>query len=175
MTTLVATNGIPVKGIDLDRFSIVTIFGAATQRPAWQTMFGWPADGTQAVPLDVRSAADRTRWAARLDDAVRGADRAVLLVADGLGCAASAWWARLSPADYVARIAGAILALPITPVDDEMAPPVLHRRTDRRVARLDDQRWKGQAGLRRIEQSVPIAATRRQQDRPGDPRDIVGR
>jgi predicted alpha/beta hydrolase family esterase len=112
MTTLVATNGIPVKGIDLDRFSIVTIFGAATQRPAWQTMFGWPVDGAQAVPLDVRSAADRTRWAARLDDAVRGADRAVLLVADGLGCAASAWWARLSPADYVARIAGAILLAP---------------------------------------------------------------
>jgi predicted alpha/beta hydrolase family esterase len=112
MTALVATNGIPARGFDADRFSIVTVFGAETAAPAWQTMFGWPVSGGQAVPLDVRSAADRNRWAARLDDAVRGADRAVLLVADGLGCAASAWWARLSPADYVARIAGAILLAP---------------------------------------------------------------
>ncbi len=112
MTALIATDDALADGFEADRFSIVTIFGAATPTPAWQTMFGWPASGGQAVPLDVRSVADRTRWAARLDDAVRGADRTVLLVADGLGCAASAWWARLSPADYVARIAGAILLDP---------------------------------------------------------------
>ena len=108
MTALVAINGTLMDGVDTDRFSVVTVFGAATPAPAWQAMFGWPASGGDAVPLDVRSVADRTRWAAKLDDAVRGADRAVLLVADGLGCAASAWWARLSPGDYVARIAGAI-------------------------------------------------------------------
>ncbi len=112
MTALVAINGTSMDGLDTDRFSIVTVFGTATPAPAWQTMFGWPASGSEAVPLDVRSVADRTRWAAKLDDAVRGADRAVLLVADGLGCAASAWWARLSPGDYVARIAGAILLDP---------------------------------------------------------------
>ncbi len=112
MTALVAINGTLMDGVDTDRFSVVTVFGAATPAPAWQAMFGWPASGGDAVPLDVRSVADRTRWAAKLDDAVRGADRAVLLVADGLGCAASAWWARLSPSDYVARIAGAILLDP---------------------------------------------------------------
>ncbi|MDP1028595.1 alpha/beta hydrolase [Sphingomonas sp. KR1UV-12] len=94
-----------------DRFSIVTVLDSG-RPPAWATMFGWPATGGEAVPLSVRSAGDRTRWAARLDTAVRGADRAVLLVADGLGCAASAWWARLSPADYVDRIAGALLFAP---------------------------------------------------------------
>src|ERR1044071_1117104 len=59
MTALVATNGTPARGFDADRFSIVTIFGAETAAPAWQTMFGWPVSGGQAVPLDVRSAADR--------------------------------------------------------------------------------------------------------------------
>ncbi|MBJ6122826.1 alpha/beta hydrolase [Sphingomonas mollis] len=99
-----------------DRFSIVTIIGggtgADTPAPAWETMFGWPASGVHTLPLDVTSLGDRNIWAARLDEIVRGADRAVLLVADGLGCAASAWWARLSPADYVARIAGAVLFTP---------------------------------------------------------------
>ena len=103
---------------DPDRFSIVTIFGARTPAPAWETMFGWPAAGRDSVPLDIRSAADRKIWAARLDQAVREADRAVLLVADGIGCMASAWWARLSPADYVSRIAGAVMIAPDQAIAD---------------------------------------------------------
>jgi predicted alpha/beta hydrolase family esterase len=95
-----------------DRFSIVTVVGADTPAPAWQTMFGWPAAARTAVPLSVRSTGERNLWAARMDEAIRGADRTVLLVADGLGCAASAWWARLSPSDYVSRIAGALLFAP---------------------------------------------------------------
>ena len=95
-----------------DRFSVVTVFDARRPAPAWEAMFGWPAVSGTQVPLDVRSASDRNVWAARLDQAVRDADRAVLLVADGIGCQASAWWARLSPADYVARIAGAVLFAP---------------------------------------------------------------
>jgi predicted alpha/beta hydrolase family esterase len=95
-----------------DRFSVVTVFDARRPAPAWQAMFGWPAVSGTAVPLDVRSPAERNVWAARLDQAVREADRAVLLVADGAGCQASAWWARLSPADYVGKIAGAVLFAP---------------------------------------------------------------
>lgn len=95
-----------------DRFCVVTVFDARHPAPAWEAMFGWGAGNGTAVPLDARSAHDRNLWAARLDQAVRGADRAVLLVADGAGCFASAWWARLSPADYVSRIAGAVLFAP---------------------------------------------------------------
>lgn len=101
-----------LPGFRPDAFSVVTVGGPDRPVPAWQTMFGWPTDGATAVPLDVRSPSDRNIWAARLDRAVREADARVLLVADGLGCAASAWWARLSPADYVGRIAGALLFAP---------------------------------------------------------------
>ncbi|MGJ3629447.1 hypothetical protein AB5I41_26080 [Sphingomonas sp. MMS24-JH45] len=64
---------------------------------AWRTLFGWPETGHLAVPLSVRSTADRKRWAAQFDQTIRAADRQVLLVAEGLGCAASAWRARPSP------------------------------------------------------------------------------
>lgn len=95
--------------IENDRFAIVTVSDADRASAAWQTLFGWPAAGHLAVPLAVRSTADRKRWAAQLDQAIRAADRQVLLVAEGLGCAASAWWARLSPRHDVARVAGALL------------------------------------------------------------------
>jgi hypothetical protein len=36
----------------------------------------------------------------------------VLLVADGANCLATAWWARLSPASYVSKVAGALLFAP---------------------------------------------------------------
>ncbi len=98
--------------------SIVTVGGADRRAPAWERMFGWPAEGAVAVPLEVRSTHDRNIWAARLDRAVREADARVLLVADGLGCAASAWWARLSPADDVGRIAGALLFAPPAEAED---------------------------------------------------------
>lgn len=104
-----------------DRFSIVTIFDSGGPPPAWQRMFGWPSSG--AAHLPIRSAEDRTIWAAKLDRVVRDADRAVLLVADGIGCAASAWWARLSPTDYVDRIAGALLFPSSEVADSGFAAP----------------------------------------------------
>lgn len=96
-----------IAAVAQDRLSIVTIFDSGGPPPAWQRMFGWPSGGSADVPIG--SSGDRTIWAAKLDRVVRDADRAVLLVADGIGCAASAWWARLSPSDYVDRIAGALL------------------------------------------------------------------
>lgn len=109
--------------IETDRFSIITVADAARPAAAWETLFGWPATGHQAVPLAVRSTADRKRWAAQLDRAIRAADRQVLLVAEGLGCAASAWWARLSPRHDVARVAGALLFAPQTATPDLFASP----------------------------------------------------
>lgn len=91
-------------------FSIVAISDARRAEPTWRTMFGWPVDDT--IPVATRSRAERKIFAARVDQAVCAAPRPVLLVADGLGCAASAWWGRLSPSDYVSRIAGALLFAP---------------------------------------------------------------
>ncbi|WP_058756771.1 alpha/beta hydrolase [Sphingomonas endophytica] len=93
-------------------FSIVAVSDAGRPEPTWRTMFGWPADDPRTIPLTARSRAQRKIWAARMDQAVCGSQRPVLLVADGLGCAASAWWGRLSPSDYVSRIAGALLFAP---------------------------------------------------------------
>jgi predicted alpha/beta hydrolase family esterase len=109
--------------IETDRFAVITVAEGTRPAAAWQTLFGWPASGHQAVPLTVRSTADRKRWAAQLDAAIRAADRQVLLVAEGLGCAASAWWARLSPRHDVARVAGALLFAPQTATPDLFASP----------------------------------------------------
>ena len=97
---------------DSGPFAVLAINDSARAVPTWKTMFGWPADDPRALPLSVRSRADRKIWAAKVDQAVCATQRPVLLIADGLGCAASAWWGRLSPADYVSRIAGALLFAP---------------------------------------------------------------
>jgi predicted alpha/beta hydrolase family esterase len=47
----------------------------------------------------------------------------VLLVAEGLGCAASAWWARLTPRHDVERVAGALLFAPETDTPGLFAAP----------------------------------------------------
>lgn len=93
-----------------DLFSVITTDdrGAA----AWRTLRNWPDPGHAHIDFAAGTEAQRNLWAARLDEAVRHAARPVLLVASGESCFAAAWWARLSPASYVARIAGALLFAP---------------------------------------------------------------
>lgn len=55
----------------------------------------------------------RNLWAARLDEAVRLAEEPVVLVAHGISCFAVAWWARLSPASYVTKVASALFVRPL--------------------------------------------------------------
>lgn len=64
------------------------------------------------VAIRAQTPAQRTITAAGIDRAILEADRRVLLVAQGVGCAAAAWWARLSPRSYVERVAGALLIAP---------------------------------------------------------------
>ncbi len=64
------------------------------------------------LPLGRANDADRNLLGARIDRFVGDADRSVILLAHGAGCRAAAWWARLSPTHYVARVAGAILVDP---------------------------------------------------------------
>lgn len=92
------------------RFSVITI--SESQSPAWSERFGWPAHGDTHLALDPDG--NRSILAAQIDHAVLCADRAVLLVAEGLGCFAASWWARLSPSHYVERVAGALLFDPET-------------------------------------------------------------
>ena len=90
-----------------NHWSIITIAATDSGAPAWNTRLRWPAEGDDHVVL--HDGDRRSLWAAQLDAAVMRADRTVVLVAEGLGCHAASWWARLSPASYVSRIAGALL------------------------------------------------------------------
>ena len=90
-----------------NRFSIITIAASGVEAPAWNARLRWPSFGDDHVALD--GSERRGIWAAQLDAAVLRADRAVVLVAEGVGCHAASWWARLSPATYVSRVAGALL------------------------------------------------------------------
>lgn len=92
--------------------SIVTLGDRNVAAPAWETLFDWPRFGDAHVDLSADTTAQRNQWAAKLDAAVARADRAVLLVANGASCFATAWWARLTPRDYVSRVAGALLFVP---------------------------------------------------------------
>ncbi len=64
------------------------------------------------LPLGRATDADRNMLGARIDRFVGDGDAPVILLAHGAGCRAAAWWARLSPAHYVQRVAGAILVDP---------------------------------------------------------------
>lgn len=90
-----------------DRFSIITIAAPDVVSPAWNARLRWPSHGDEHVALDTGER--RAIWAAQLDAAVMQADRAVILIAEGIGCHAASWWARLSPGSYVSRVAGALL------------------------------------------------------------------
>jgi hypothetical protein len=66
----------------------------------------------QQIAVRGRTAAERTAMAARIDAAVSISDRAVMFLAQGSACAAAAWWARLSPKSYTAKVSGALLVAP---------------------------------------------------------------
>jgi hypothetical protein len=101
-----------------DRFSVLTISDRHAGAPVWSDRLGWPGEGDNHLALDSRNASRRDIWASRIDDVVLRADRAVLLVAEGMGCAAAAWWARLSPRHYADRVAGALLFDPVAPTGE---------------------------------------------------------
>jgi uncharacterized protein len=73
---------------------------------------GFAGTSPRHVTCRATTPAQRNVTAALIDGAVTDADRAVLLIAHGVGCAAAAWWARLSPRSYVERVAGALLIDP---------------------------------------------------------------
>lgn len=103
-------------------FSIITIADTRAQPPAWQSQLRWPHAGDAHIALDLDRPRRQSVWATQLDDAVMQADRAVLFVAEGVGCFAASWWARLSPSHYVSKVAGALLLDPVAPPQDDDRP-----------------------------------------------------
>jgi predicted alpha/beta hydrolase family esterase len=94
-------------------FSVVTTADRGTRSPPWKLLRDWPKFGDTHVDYASDTAAQRNLWAARLDEAVLRAGKPVLLIASGESCFATVWWARLSPASYVSRVAGALLFTPL--------------------------------------------------------------
>lgn len=141
MTMIAAANG--------NLFSVITT--GAPPPLALRTLLGLPPRGE--THLDYAAATDTQRniWATHLDQAVLRAEKPVLLVASGASCFATAWWARLSPGDYVSRIAGALLFDPLER-DDE--PELQARFASPRIALpfpsvvLGGRRTSGQASER---------------------------
>lgn len=91
---------------------------AAVPRP-WRTL--WRQAGAESPPilLDLRPGRANL-WAARLDAAVAGAEGPVVIAAHGVGCLALAWWARLSPAAYVAPVAAGLMLDPVAATADAL-------------------------------------------------------
>ncbi|MDF7775495.1 alpha/beta hydrolase [Sphingomonas sp. AOB5] len=95
-----------------DLFSVVTTAGRDARAATWKSLLNWPRFGDDHVDYDAETPAQRNLWAVRMDEAVKRAEKPVLLVASGESCNATAWWARLSPTPYVSRVAGALLFAP---------------------------------------------------------------
>lgn len=130
-------------------FSILTLAGPESRNPAWKSLMGWPRFGDTHLEYAARTASQRNLWATRLDQAVLEAGKPVLLIASGESCHAAAWWARLSPASYVSKVAGALLFAPprsaSDPATDLFASPriplpfpsaIVSRNTTRRALAL---------------------------------------
>lgn len=104
--------------------------------------------GAQRLAARCDTARARNRLGAALDRVILGADLPVVIVAQGVGCLATRWWAQLSPRHYVSRIAGAVFVDPAPPGDHPlfMAPnrrlpfpsTMVERRLPNRAMLADD-------------------------------------
>lgn len=93
------------------RFTPVTLSGDAQPFDLTSFFQSMPPPA-QHIACRAGTAGERNLTAALIDDAVTQTERTVLLLAQGVGCAAVAWWARLSPRFYVERVSGALLIDP---------------------------------------------------------------
>jgi hypothetical protein len=96
-----------------DLFSVITTGDRRNRGISRRALPGLTWFGDSHVDYTADTESQRNLWAVRLDEAVRAAERPVLLVASGASCFATAWWARLSPSSYVSRVAGAVLLDPL--------------------------------------------------------------
>lgn len=95
----------------LERFSVITTGNGPAR--ALSALFDAPLRSDAHLDYSSETPRQRSLWAAKLDSAILHAEWPVLLVANGASCFAATWWARLSPRDYINRVAGALLIDPI--------------------------------------------------------------
>ncbi|RYD65997.1 MAG: hypothetical protein EOP58_06380 [Sphingomonadales bacterium] len=128
-----------------DLFSVVTTAAPGSRAPAWKVLLDWPRYGDTHIDYAADTPGQRNIWAVRLDEAVLRADKPVLLIASGESCLAAAWWARLSPADYVAKVAGALLFAPRAGACPGLGQRIAGRRAGRRRHRLETRPGRADA------------------------------
>lgn len=142
------------------RLTLVSLLGDE-QSPALSRLLHMPAfRDARHVAIHSHTVAQRNLTASRIDAAINEADRAVLLIAQGAGCLAAAWWARLSPRSYVDRVAGALLVAPEARLVDAgaFASPSSSLPFPSIVVGADDasQRLAGAWGSRLVDGPLPI-------------------
>jgi uncharacterized protein len=105
--------------------TILTVPGLGGSGPThWQTLWERARPEVVRADLGMWDTPHRNSWVTKLDQAIRGAQAPVVLVAHSLGCQAVAWWATLSGQPYGWPVAGALLVAPAD-VDRADAPPEL--------------------------------------------------
>jgi predicted alpha/beta hydrolase family esterase len=101
---------------------VLTVRGVLGCGPAlWQTLWEQGRNDTARADLGMWASPRRNAWATKLDQAIRCAERPVILAAHSLGCLAVAWWAELAGQPWAWPVAGALL----------VAPPDVDRATAR--------------------------------------------
>lgn len=98
-----------------DLLDILTLSDGGDPPPSWAREWAESVAVHGHVDVGPRRSARRNLWATRLDEAVRRAERPIVIVAYGVSCFALAWWGRLSPAPYFERVTGALLVRPLGP------------------------------------------------------------
>lgn len=106
---------------------ILTVPGLDNSGPAhWQSVWERERDDMARVDLGGWDRPQRNGWVNKLNLAIRGAGRPVVLVAHSLGCHAVAWWAAMERPAYGDPVVGALLVAPpevdVTPVDERLKP-----------------------------------------------------
>lgn len=84
----------------------------AAERPRWQERWSQQRDDAHVLELGDWDDPHRNTWVNKLNLAIYRAGRPVVLVAQGLGCVAAAWWAEYERPGFGNPVTSALLIAP---------------------------------------------------------------